>query len=486
MLNRWRQISWLVFLVSFAFAVYLGNPGKAQSPPQTIGDGSGRGHEQQKTLGDGGDRDKSLPSVSLNHIYVVLDAASFDSIRRSEFLNDRFASTDSGLPNFEPVDDSDTSVYVRGRRTYLELLGPENAFGEPIGKVGIGFSVETVGGIDRVQRQIELAGLELSRSSQVWDFGNSEPLNWFENLFPEQPEGPPFVWWVSEYHADFLPALYPDRPRENTGIKREHFLAPRYNPSRWFNDIEELTLSLSEQQADCLAEGLVKLGFEQRKDKNKRWLSSDDLRISIAVETVPDLPLLHSIVFSTNPVDSRRSFVRKLGNLTVRSSSEGDGELVFSRLPESDKSFHGRWHQVEVELSIDDSNGVGSKARSSAERSSLWEIAVKQQIERGDLAIATQFNRDGSYSHEVIDADPSKPFPRYRETGRWEWDSQRRTLTRQSDSEDVATASEAVVVDVAADKLTLEIRFQDEEHRGLVETILLRRFQEAGSKPDAD
>ena len=141
-------------------------------------------------------------------------------------------------------------------------------------------------------------------------------------------------------------------------------------------------------------------------------------------------------------------------------------------------SIQGRWHQVDVQLRIDDSSGVGTKARAALAKSTKTQIRVKQQIERGEFGIITQFNRDGTYTHEIVDADPTKPFPRYRETGRWKLDVSTRILRRTNDQAEIATAEVAELITATSDKIVLEIRFQEDELKGLIETITLRRSNE--------
>ncbi|MEM1067893.1 MAG: hypothetical protein AAGG48_28840 [Planctomycetota bacterium] len=147
-------------------------------------------------------------------------------------------------------------------------------------------------------------------------------------------------------------------------------------------------------------------------------------------------------------------------------------------------SIHGRWHQVEVRLHVDDSSGVGSEARNAADKSSRTQARVKKQIESGEIGIITQFNRDGTYTHEIIDSDPAMPFPRYRESGQWNLDVSKRILSRIDDHAGTATAETATLIAVERNELVLEIRYRDGQLKGLVETIQLKRFHELESQSD--
>jgi hypothetical protein len=96
----------------------------------------------------------SAPVVKFNHLYIVLDQATFESIRQSEFVTHQLAASDQGFPKFEPVDDQCQAIYLRGQDTYLELFGPQNKFNEPVGKIGLGWSVESVGELEQVAERL--------------------------------------------------------------------------------------------------------------------------------------------------------------------------------------------------------------------------------------------------------------------------------------------------------------------------------------------
>jgi len=149
-----------------------------------------------------------------------------------------------------------------------------------------------------------------------------------------------------------------------------------------------------------------------------------------------------------------------------------------------------RRHLVEVPLRVDETSTAGPEAQEAARKSNKTQANVRRQIERGEFAIISQFNRDGTYTHEVVDSDSSRPFPRYRESGRWTLDVDTRTLSRTNDKAELATAESSQVIAATQDELVLEIRYRDEALSGLVETIRLRRFREVGvpqaKSPPAD
>ena len=204
--------------------------------------------------------------VELNHFYVVLDEATYAAIRSSAFFTERFASVDTGLPEFDPPTDESPSLYVRGRNTYLELLGPDNAFGEPVGKVGIGLGVDRPEELDDLERAWAAGAAEdVSRSQRDWSAANP-PVPWHEVLVPLDTlasEG--FVLWASAYRPEFLPWLYPDRSAEENGVKRSDFLAPHFDEERLLQDVTGLTLALPEELRDKWVRRLVGAGYAREE-----------------------------------------------------------------------------------------------------------------------------------------------------------------------------------------------------------------------------
>lgn len=87
----------------------------------------------------------SKPQVVFNHLYMVLEEKAFHTLRNSEFATRQFAASDQGFPKFKPIDNACQSIYLRGKDTYLEMLGPNNSFGAAVGSIGLAWCVETKG-----------------------------------------------------------------------------------------------------------------------------------------------------------------------------------------------------------------------------------------------------------------------------------------------------------------------------------------------------
>ncbi|MEM7657240.1 MAG: hypothetical protein AAF399_13990 [Bacteroidota bacterium] len=155
-----------------------------------------------------------------------------------------------------------------------------------------------------------------------------------------------------------------------------------------------------------------------------------------------------------------------------------DRDAAEDASPVDARLFHGRWHMTEVVLELDESIGYDAEAAASIEKSKATQRKVKRQIQAGELAIITQFNYDGTYTHELVYADPDTRFPAYRETGTWSWEATAQAMSRQVDGDGPTSLPHALVKRITDTELVLEVAFTEGNSKGIVETVYLRRFAE--------
>lgn len=244
------------------------------------------------------------PEVKFNHLYLVLSQSEFDAIRSSDFLINRFAASDQGFPKFLPVDAQSQSIYLRGRETYLELLGPDNKFREPVGKLGVGWSVEKVGELDAIQKLLaERSSESFTRVLNQWDFDREgAPVPWYHTLFRKQTSAGDAVWWFSETHVDFLPSLYPSKAKDGERIARRDFLEPRFDSTRILKNLTNFAIHLSLDAARSLRSDLEQVGWRSEEFDSRTWiLRGPDFRLMIFVKPKGTITRLNSIGFDTNP-----------------------------------------------------------------------------------------------------------------------------------------------------------------------------------------
>ncbi|MEM7310510.1 MAG: DUF5829 family protein [Planctomycetota bacterium] len=221
-------------------------------------------------------------SVALNHFYAVLDEETFAALRASDFLGESFAAVDTGLPDFSAVDERSVSLYIRGKDTYIELLGPDNRFGEPVGKVGLALGVDDPAHLDDVERVWnDRLGGEVIRQQHEWRRA-TPPVPWYEVLLhPDTLASPTVVVWASAYRPEFLPWLYPERSAAENGVRRADFLAPRFDSERLLENVTGVTLALPEELRGGIARQLEAVGYDRAEAEGCVRLQGRDWCLSL-------------------------------------------------------------------------------------------------------------------------------------------------------------------------------------------------------------
>ena len=202
--------------------------------------------------------------VGLNHVYVVLDEETFAALRGSELLRSELAAVDAGLPTFEAPRADSQRLYIRGRTTYVEILGPRNPFNEPVGKIGLALGVDELALLGEVQAAWSASfGSAADRYEVQWKKA-TPPVPWYDVVqHRTTSNNPHLVLWVSAYRPEFLPWLYPQRSALDNRGSRADFLAPRFRPERLFQDVTGLTVAIPEQLRQQVARQLEASGYRR-------------------------------------------------------------------------------------------------------------------------------------------------------------------------------------------------------------------------------
>jgi hypothetical protein len=174
--------------------------------------------------------DERGPAAPLNHFYVVVDAATYEAARSSEFLTRELAPFEARTTARN--DKSYTGIYWYGRRTYFELFEP-GAQG-PVGASGLALGVEEPGASASVKQRWQGA-LGSAGGGLVTRKTETDEVPWFEMTYAKEIPG--LRVWLMEYHADFL--------------------------SRWYG---ALTGSRSITRADVLDRYVAKIGQSERRE----------------------------------------------------------------------------------------------------------------------------------------------------------------------------------------------------------------------------
>lgn len=145
--------------------------------------------------------DERRAAVPLNHFFVVVDAATYEAARSSEFLIREWAPFEARTTVRN--DTSYTGIYWYGRRTYFELFEP-GAQG-PVGASGLALGVEEPGASATVKQRWQEA-LSGAGGGLVTRKTESDEVPWFEMTYAREIPG--LRVWLMEYHAEFLARWY--------------------------------------------------------------------------------------------------------------------------------------------------------------------------------------------------------------------------------------------------------------------------------------
>ncbi|WP_131828271.1 DUF5829 family protein [Elizabethkingia ursingii] len=203
-----------------------------------------------------------LKDLKVNHIYVVVDSTTFNALKQSNELS-TLANQDKGLPNFLPVDNSATTIYMRFKSTYLEIMGPENRFKEKIGSIGIGFSWDTFNStLDTVQKSIqESKDLRFQKSEANWSFGGKEIL-WY-SFFYSDLKGD-IATWYAIYNPVFLNYLFNINYSE---FKREDFLKKVFDQNKKIIDLSGIVIDSNANDFNKITKEFKALNIKIEKQK---------------------------------------------------------------------------------------------------------------------------------------------------------------------------------------------------------------------------
>jgi len=133
----------------------------------------------------------------LDHVYAVVDAATADAIEHSEFLP-RIAQFDVQV--VQSGDRSWRGRYLRGRRTYVEIFGPDDVAGAPDHASGLGLATRRRGDLEVLAGRMGEAADRADRGSTTSEF-DGEVGPWFDYL-EVAGETSILSTWIMEYLRD--------------------------------------------------------------------------------------------------------------------------------------------------------------------------------------------------------------------------------------------------------------------------------------------
>ncbi|WP_407517668.1 DUF5829 family protein [Elizabethkingia anophelis] len=267
----------------------------------------------------GGNSD--LKDLKVNHIYVVVDSTTFNALKQSNKLN-TLANQDKGLPNFLPVDNSATTIYMRFRSTYLEIMGPENRFKEKIGSVGIGFSWDTYNTtLDSVQKSIQkFKDLRFQKSETNWSFGSKEIL-WYTFFYSDLKGS--IATWYAIYNPAFLNYLF---NINYSDFKREDFLKKVFDQNKKIIDLSGIVINTNANDFYKMIKEFKALNIKIKKQKPRLVIYKlDSVTIELRLAERRD-SMIKELRFLRK--DKTRLNIN-LGNIRIKNSTSNQISMMF-------------------------------------------------------------------------------------------------------------------------------------------------------------
>jgi hypothetical protein len=194
---------------------------------------------------------RSAPLL-LNHLYAVLDSATYAEVMASPFLTTQFAGFKSRSP-----------ATWFGRHTYLEFFDPHGFDSARVGDVGIALGVEVAGGLAEAARRFTTLGAPFDSTTE--NRGTPQQRERYVHRFqPAKADAPSprTAFWVMEYTLEASRALAVRDSLPLGDLGRDRFLMDRFDSSKLLGDITGATLAIPVEDIAAVIRAVQRLGGE--------------------------------------------------------------------------------------------------------------------------------------------------------------------------------------------------------------------------------
>lgn len=206
----------------------------------------------------------SVPTVFLNHFYVVVDAETYAAVQASALLTRELAPFEKRTT--QRNDTSYTGLYWYGRRTYFELFEP-GAQG-PVGASGLALGVEAPGGSAAVEQAWKKA-MGAAGHGPITRKTETGEVPWFEMTYGRVIPG--LRVFLMEYDREFLArwkgALSTARSITRADVL-DRYVAKigRQREGALLEDVTGLSIALAPESREALVKQLLAVGWTSRAE----------------------------------------------------------------------------------------------------------------------------------------------------------------------------------------------------------------------------
>lgn len=274
---------------------------------------------------DGGKPAGTPAPPVLNHVYIVLDAATFTAIRESRELVRLLGRRDGGLPDYAPPPPDADRLFFRGRQTYLEIFAPNNRFREPVGKVGLALGYDQPEQFKALEHAWRAACGNEMRRTQVEFKRIQPPVPWYDAVQCDSTAArSDLAVWAMVYRPEFLrwQSGTIDTPAR---VARADVLASRAAAGQGRFDITAIEIDVSAPLHAKLVKQLEQAGFLREDGALGTRLRGDG--VELLLRAVNDDPRLVSMLVAT---DAELPNDLKLGSVRITQRSKGSAHLLLA------------------------------------------------------------------------------------------------------------------------------------------------------------
>jgi hypothetical protein len=238
-----------------------------------------------------------MKAIQLNHIYLVVDTETYESIKQSDLINSLAFAYEQ--KNSADNQTSWEGFYIRGKNTYIEFFYPQERYPR-IGISGIGMGVDTKGDLDVISEKLKK---DHPNTKNGYFSRNEKP--WFEyvavndSYFFERNS-----YWVMEYASECFSVNSKD-------ISRAHYNEEKYDSKKSLLNIEGFSIALKPEGVSILSSYLKSSGLDVH---DHSYSTSENVKIQLSEEG-ECYKGIYQIEFSLNRPFEDGSY--RIGNSTL-------------------------------------------------------------------------------------------------------------------------------------------------------------------------
>lgn len=213
----------------------------------------------------------------LNHIYLVVAAPAFQSIKNNSFLRQHFAHIEHKIVDGKGGD-SWEGIYIWGEETYIELLAPQKSGPRAkAGITGVGLGVDESADVDPLHHALQGALPHVNIGTYTRHVTGAEK-KWFTFITQKNSYSiPNHSLWAMAYHPAYT---------GHNDISRKTYNAPFYDPTKLFKNVTDIKIAVAGDAQAAYVHFLQAAGFDCTEiKKHHHMCQGSKIRIEIIPET---------------------------------------------------------------------------------------------------------------------------------------------------------------------------------------------------------